>query len=91
MGPVSEGSVWPGVIEKDTMWCYPSEGSYKLRLRQVRKEYDKWLERASYLKSWVRKEFNKDKIYSSLCDSILPKEITEEEVDSLFDELLAGT
>ena len=91
LGPVSEGSVWPGVIEKDTMWCYPSEGSYKLRLRQVRKEYDKWLERASYLKSWVRKEFNKDKIYSSLCDSILPKEITEEEVDSLFDELLAGT
>ena len=91
IGPVPESAVWPGVIEKDTMWCYPSEGSYKLRLRQVRKEYNKWLERASYLKSWVREEFNKDKIYSSLCDSILPKEITEEEVDSLFDELLAGT
>ena len=91
IGPVPPSAVWPGVIEKDTMWCYPIEGSYKLRLRQVRNNYDKWLERADYLKTWVKKEFNKDKIYNSLCDSILPKQITEEEVDSLFDELLAGT
>ena len=42
IGPIQEEAVWKGVLEKDSMWCYPHQGHYKMRLRQVRKNYDKW-------------------------------------------------
>lgn len=66
LGPVTEDAVWPGVIEKETMWCYPSEGSYKLRLRQVRNNYDKWLDKAKYLQKWVKQNFEWDKQHKML-------------------------
>ena len=49
MGPISDDAVWDGVLEKDSMWCYPQEGSYKMKLRQVRKGYDKWKKKANSL------------------------------------------
>ena len=66
LGPIQQHAVWPGVLEKDTMWCYPTEGSFKMRLRQVRKHYDKWLAKAEYLQSWVREEFSWDKKHKNL-------------------------
>lgn len=74
MGPVPEESVWPGVINEGTMWSYPSEGSYKTRLRQVRKNYNKWLADAAYLKKWVHIEFESDKMHEKLLESIYKHE-----------------
>jgi hypothetical protein len=60
--------VWQGVIEKDTMWAFPSEGSFKMRLRQVRKNYDKWQDKANFLQGWVREEFDHDKMHEKLAN-----------------------
>ena len=70
LGPVEEHAVWPGVIEKETMWCYPTEGSFKMRLRQVRKNYDKWLAKAEYLQEWVQEKFEWDKQHQHLSYAI---------------------
>jgi len=70
IGPVSPEAVWPGVVEKDTMWCYPTEGSFKLRMRQVRNNYSKWLKKAKTLQEWVREEFGYDKMHKQLSFSI---------------------
>ena len=70
IGPVSPEAVWPGVVEKDTMWCYPTEGSFKLRMRQVRNNYNKWLKKAKTLQKWVREEFGYDKMHEQLSFSI---------------------
>ena len=70
LGPVGEHAVWPGVIEKETMWCYPTEGSFKMRLRQVRKNYDKWLAKAEYLQEWVQEKFEWDKQHQHLSYAI---------------------
>jgi len=70
LGPIHESAVWPGVLEKDTVWCYPTEGSYKIRLRQVRKNYDKWLQKAKYLQKWVKKEFGWSKQHRNLSNLI---------------------
>ena len=35
LGPIPPHAVWEGVLEKDSMWCYPEPGSYKMRLRDV--------------------------------------------------------
>lgn len=89
IGPVPGPAVWPGVIEKESMWAFPTEGSYKMRLRQVRNDYDKWLKKASYLKNWVCKEFEHDKMLKELSDSITPPQVSDDEIDAMFERLLA--
>ena len=77
LGPVSDEAVWPGVIERETMWCFPTEGSYKMRLRQVRKNYTKYLEKAAVLKKWVSKEFESEKMHEKLRENIYKIEAFE--------------
>jgi glycosyltransferase involved in cell wall biosynthesis len=66
IGPVQPETVWQGVIEKDSSWCYPAEGSFKLRMKQMRNGYTKWLEKAAKLQEWVQEEFEWDKKHTSL-------------------------
>ena len=89
LGPVQDFAVWPGVIEKDSMWAYPTEGSFKMLLRRVRKDYDKWLKRALYLQEWICKEFESEKLHNRLADVILPAQASNEEIDLLFDSLIS--
>jgi glycosyltransferase involved in cell wall biosynthesis len=90
IGDVPESAVWDGVIEKGTKWAYPTEGSYKLRLRQVRNNYDKWLKKALYLKEWILEEFEWDKKHDLMASHILEGQasVTDEEIESLFESLL---
>jgi len=78
IGPIPPEAVWPGVLEKETMWCYPTEGSFKLRMRQVRKNYDKWLQKAGQLQEWVCEEFERDKRHNHLSQCISPLPSKEE-------------
>jgi glycosyltransferase involved in cell wall biosynthesis len=71
LGPVPDAALWQGVIEKGMSWCYPTEGSFKLRMRQVRKNYDKWLAKAVVLRHWVCEEFAWDNKHKFLIDSVL--------------------
>ena len=91
LGPVEDNAVWENVIHKDMVWCYPHEGSFKLRLRQVRKNYNKYLEKAKKLQDWVISEFESDKMHDKLSDllhsSAAVKEM-EDEIQSLLEDLL---
>jgi len=72
-------------------WCYPTEGSFKLRLRQVRKNYDKWLAKAVVLRHWVCEEFAWDKKHEELSNFIWDRKEYikyQEEIDSLLEDLL---
>ena len=84
IAPVQQFAVWDGVVQKDSMWCYPHEGHYKMRLRQVRKSYDKWLKKAKALQEWVLKEFNSDKQHQLFADSVYGEVI---DVQSWLEEL----
>jgi glycosyltransferase involved in cell wall biosynthesis len=82
LAPIPQEAVWPGVLEQNSMWCYPEEGSFKLRMRQVRKDYDKWSKRAKYLQKWILEEFDSDKKHKELSEMIVPP-ISEEESEWL--------
>ena len=86
--PIPEDAVWEGVLEKNTMWCFPKEGSYKMRLRQVRNDYSKWKKKADYLKKWVCEEFAEERMLGKMADLIVPESISSEEVDNLFSKML---
>lgn len=75
LAPVQDYAVWDGVIQKDSMWCYPHEGHYKMRLRQVRKNPDKWRKKAKVLQEWVQSEFDSDKQHKLFADSVYGEEV----------------
>jgi len=68
--PVQSEAVWDGVIEKDSMWCYPKEGSFKRRLREVRSQYPRFLKNAKKLQKYIVKNFTEEKKYGEFVNSI---------------------
>lgn len=89
MGPIPPEAVWQGVLEPDMAWCHPTEGSFKLRMRQVRNGYDKWLEKAQRLQEWVQQEFEWDKKHKVLTDLIHQDDFDVESwLDSLNDNIV---
>ena len=61
--------VWEGVITPDAEWAYPHEGSFKHRIRQVRKN-KKWFERAEKHAPHILDSLSETKIYEKLCASV---------------------
>ena len=70
IAPVQPAAVWDGVIVRDSQWCNPEEGSYKMRLRQVRKQYSKWKKKAEVLQKWVLENFESEKIHTQMAENI---------------------
>lgn len=79
IGAVDQSAVWEGVIMADSQWCHPEEGSYKMRLRQVRKQYSKWQKKAVVLQNWILKNFEEQKIMNSFTEKV----ITEKDLQYL--------
>lgn len=91
--PIPKEVVWDGVLIKDSMWCYPKQGSYKMRLREIYKEYGRFKKQATTLQEWVNENFEESKQYKKIVD-IVNLVIGEdaaaatEEIDVLFDKLM---
>ena len=69
MVPIPDQVVWDNVLIQGSMWAEPHEGSFKHRIRQVRKN-KKWLERSQKNVDRLMKDFSEDKIYSQVCNVI---------------------
>jgi hypothetical protein len=90
LSPVSKNAVWEGVIQKDSMWAYPQPGSYKMKLREVFKEYGRYKSQAKKLKKWINGEFAQERQYEKLISVIsqyVRTDVTDQEIDDLFAEL----
>ncbi len=74
LAPVQKEAVWDGVIQADSQWCYPEQGSYKMRMREVFKDYGRFKKQANLLKKEVIKNFTAEKQYKMFCDSIYKQE-----------------
>ena len=69
--PIQQQAVWPGVLEKESMWAFADQGSYKMGLRFVFKNLDKAKERARELQSIVLDKFSNEKLYKLFVDEVL--------------------
>jgi len=83
--PIADEVVWDGVLEKGAMWCYAQQGSYKMRLREVYKDYGRFKKQANELKKWVCKNFSQEDQYKKMYNSLEIKENfdVEDWLDSL--------
>ena len=79
--PIQQYAVWNGVLEKDSMWAYADQGSYKMALRKAFKGYDKMKERAEELKTLVNDKFSDEKLHKLFCDKIIEADPVEQLID----------
>ena len=94
MAPVQKEVVWENVLVKDSMWCYPKQNSYRAKLREVYKDHGRFIAQSAKLKKYICDNFTAESKYKEVIDivkSTLPENVNEQEVDSLFDELMAET
>jgi glycosyltransferase involved in cell wall biosynthesis len=87
--PIQKEAHWDGVLQKDSMWCYAEQGSYKMRLREIYKDYNRFKSDAKKLNKWIRKNFNAETLYDNFCQYLLNYVDTtsNEEVDDMFQKL----
>ena len=92
MAPVQKEVVWENVLVKDSMWCYPKQGSYKMRLRELHKDYGRFKSQATKLKKYICDNFTQEKKYKEVVDivkSLITNDAEEQEVDEMFAKLMA--
>jgi len=70
IGPIQPQAVWDGVLIKESKWCFPKEGSYKMKLRMVYKNWKQFKKQAETLKREIMKNFKKEKIYQQYIDCV---------------------
>ena len=55
---INKEAVWPGVMEEHVMWAVPEQGSFKMKLREVYKDYGRFKSQAKKLGKWIRENFS---------------------------------
>tara|TARA_B100002019_G_C21266125_1_gene599549 strand:- start:722 stop:1942 length:1221 start_codon:yes stop_codon:yes gene_type:complete len=78
--PIQQEAIWPGVLEKDAMWAFADQGSYKMALRKAFKGYDKMKARAEKLKVLLDDKFCNEKLYDLFCSHF--EESEQEELNN---------
>ena len=71
IGPVSSHSIWKGVIDEGANWAYADQGSYKMALRQMHKNYADFMSQAEELQAHVDTKFGDEVLFKGFVDSIL--------------------
>ena len=82
--PIEKNAVVQNTLIPESMWCYPQEGSFKQRLRQVRKS-DKWLKRAQEHVSYIKENFSQESINKKFINAVSSEDA--QGLDSWFQEL----
>jgi len=90
--PIQKDAVWDGVLQADSMWAFPKQGSCKMKMREVYKDYGRFEAEAKKLKKILVKEFTEEKIYEDMVNAIYEKESFEleewlQELESNVEEI----
>jgi glycosyltransferase involved in cell wall biosynthesis len=66
--PIQEEAVWEPVLIKDSMWCFPRLGSYKMTMRKCIKDYKIWKTQSKKLKKHILKNLTEENQYKEFVD-----------------------
>ena len=75
--PIPEYAVWDGVLQKDSMWAYPQQGSFKMKLREVYKDLGRYKKQSNDLKKWLYKNFTFEQQSQKMIDYVVPQDAFE--------------
>ena len=80
---VQKEAIWDGVIPVGSKWCYPKKGSYKMKLREVYKNYGTKLSQAKKLKEKVREKYEYDKLHNLFSDEVYGERFSQTSIEDL--------
>jgi glycosyltransferase involved in cell wall biosynthesis len=69
--PVQQEAVWNGVIRPDASWAYADQGSYKMALRDVLKNWESHKSKATELQAILETTFSREIIEKKFVDGVL--------------------
>jgi hypothetical protein len=81
--PVQESALWEGVIQKDSMWCFPKEWAAKKEMKAAIKNEKTLKSKAKKLQKYLKETFSAEQQYEKMCFSVNGKE------EALDDDWLA--
>jgi len=81
--PVTQTAVWEWVVEKNSMWAYPEQGSYKMKLREVYKDLGRFKSQSKKLQKWILKTFTANEQYAQFLYKALNKTIDKVDIKDL--------
>jgi len=82
VSPVQKEAVWEGVIQKDSMWAYAKEASYKRALREAIEKQKHYRSRAKSLQKTIQQNFSEATILEEFVSHVY-EEPNEELADWL--------
>ena len=85
--PIQKEAVWDGVLQADSLWAFPKQGSAKMKMREMVKDYGRFWAEAKKLKNLLQEDFSEKKIYENLVETLTPYVKIDEEIDKLFNEI----
>ena len=80
---IQEAAVWDGVLLADSMWAFADQGSYKMSLRKMFKDYDSAKERAVKLQKIIGKKFSDETLYSNFVSHFHEEEAPGVTIDDI--------
>jgi glycosyltransferase involved in cell wall biosynthesis len=83
--PVQPQAVWEGVVEKDSMWAFADQGSFKMVLRKTLKNLDKVKKTAKELQGLIGENFGDENLFKGFCDHFYNEETVD--INSWLEEL----
>lgn len=73
-------AVWDGVLDKNSSWAFPKISSYRNKLREIHKDYNRFKSQANVLKEWLLDNFKAEDKYAEFVKCITDTmESTKEE------------
>lgn len=82
MKEINKDAVWPGVLQEESKWAFADQGSYKMQLRKVRKNWKSAKKKAEKLQTIVNENYTEKNVYEKFCNSII-KTFSEEQVNEI--------
>ena len=71
------------MVEKDSMWAYPQQGSYKMKLREVYKDLGRFKSLAKKLQKWILHTFTEEEQYAQFLYKALNKKIIKVSMEDI--------
>ena len=81
--PIPKEAVWEGVLQEDSMWCYPKNKSVRKAFRAIHDGYNYHYKNAELLSEMIKEKFTEEKMYGMFCDAVIGNNKTEERVHLL--------
>ena len=80
---IQKEAVWDEVLHSDSMWAFVEQGSYKMRLREIYKDYNRFKSQAKKLQQYIQENWKQEDQYKKFVESILGHEVKKINIDEL--------